>query len=131
MQPDVYSPVAFIRAGASAYLTRQQTVSVVHNAIHTATPEHPILSQDVVDSLVTQHVAPSPLQRQLARLSDRERDLLPYLTQGVNDDARLAEMLQVGERSVSHRRRQIFKKLALPNAVAFPHLAAKLRLIEV
>lgn len=99
-------------AGGRGYLLKERIADVdeLVRALREVSEGGSVLDPKVVESLVArrQHLADSPL----ARLTDREREVLEQMAQGKNNAA-VAEGLFLSERAVEKHINSLFQKLDL------------------
>ena len=102
--------VELVTRGYFGYLLKDRVihVSTLTQALDTITAGGTVLDPDIVRSLMQTHARRSPV----AALSDRERDVLALMAEGLSNAA-IAERLVVTERAVAKHTSNIFLKLGL------------------
>jgi DNA-binding NarL/FixJ family response regulator len=99
------------RAGGVGYLLKDRvfTDDQFVDVLHTVAKGGTIIDPEVVAELLVRHSRGTPI----ARLTDRERDVLTLMAQG-RSNAAIAQQLFVSEKAVSKHCTSIFAKLDLP-----------------
>jgi DNA-binding NarL/FixJ family response regulator len=97
-------------AARFGYLLKDRVVdvSVLRQALDTIVAGGTVLDPDIVQSLVSAHARRSPV----AALSERERDVLALMAEGLSNVA-IAERLVVSVKTVESHNASIFRKLEL------------------
>lgn len=107
---EIRRSVELVSSGAFGYLLKDRVLRVGDflDAITRVAGGGSALDPDVVSALV----APSRSHPRLSRLTDRERDVLTLVAEGLSNTA-IAARLVVTERTVESHMRSIFQKLDL------------------
>ena len=122
------SVFAAIRAGARGYLLKGADPTETLRAIRAVASGEAIFSPGIAERVMHYFAHPvvSPSQSvPLAQLSEREREVLHLLVQGITSNRELAERLVVSENTVKYHFRNILDKLHLQNRARVVAHAAK------
>ncbi len=106
----------FARFGATGYVTKSRPPHIIVNAIREAAQGEPVW-------LVRQ-----PLTSPLYRLTERERELLVLLGQGLSNEE-MGRVLGISESTVRNTLTVIYQKIEVPHARAAVAWAWKHRLL--
>ncbi|GAA4606831.1 response regulator transcription factor [Actinoallomurus liliacearum] len=113
-----------LRGGAAGFLLKDTPPGEIINAIRRVAAGEPILSPSVTRRLIA-HVAqtrPNPAQERLARLSDREREVVVAIGQG-KSNAEISSELFMSVATVKAHVSRLLAKLELNNRVQVALLA--------
>lgn len=119
-------------AGACGYLPKEATLDEVIAAIRTVMAGRSLLSPSVTDQVIerlrelaqaAQAADPAPIS-----LSDREREVLRLLGQGL-DNAQIAAEMNLGVTTIKHHISNLLDKLGLENRVQAAVYAARQGLV--
>ncbi len=101
-----------LKAGASAYLSKDCAFDELENAIRTVVTEKVYLSPDISGVVVENYVrrSPKPESSAFSLLSDREREVLQLLAEG-KTAKEIADQLHVSIKTVETHRTNIMAKL--------------------
>ncbi|MEV5706637.1 response regulator transcription factor [Actinoallomurus sp. NPDC052274] len=113
-----------LRGGAAGFLLKDTPPGEIINAIRRVVAGEPILSPSVTRRLIA-HVAqtrPNPAQERLARLSDREREVVVAIGQG-KSNAEIGSELYMSVATVKAHVSRLLAKLELNNRVQVALLA--------
>jgi len=107
-----------LRAGASGFLTKDVEPDDLRAAVRTVAAGHALLAPSVTRRVVDAfaRAVPAPKDpRRLDALTDREREVLELMVDGVTSNRHLAKRLEVSENTVKFHVRNILDKLHLHN----------------
>jgi DNA-binding NarL/FixJ family response regulator len=101
-----------LKAGASAYLSKDYAFDELENAIRTVVANKVYLSPDISGVVVDSYVrhTPKPESSAFSLLSDREREVLQLLAEG-KTAKEIADQLHVSIKTVETHRTNIMTKL--------------------
>jgi DNA-binding NarL/FixJ family response regulator len=99
------------RAGGVGYLLKDRvfTDNQFVDVLHTVAGGGTVMDPEVVATLLVRHSSDAPL----ARLTEREREVLALMAEGRSNNA-IAQRLFVSEKAISKHCTSIFAKLDLP-----------------
>jgi DNA-binding NarL/FixJ family response regulator len=107
--------LAALRAGASGFLLKDAPRESLYTAVRTVTRGDALLAPSVTRRLIEQHLRltqpPEPLLRQLATMTDRERQVLTMMARGMSNQE-IATALHLGEPTVRTHIGRIYAKAA-------------------
>jgi DNA-binding NarL/FixJ family response regulator len=113
-----------LRAGAAGFLLKDTPPGEIINAIRRVAAGEPMLSPSVTRRLIAHvsHRRPNPAQERLARLSDREREVVIAIGQG-KSNAEISSELYMSVATVKAHVSRLLAKLELNNRVQVALLA--------
>ncbi|WP_308206122.1 response regulator transcription factor [Actinoallomurus spadix] len=113
-----------LRAGAAGFLLKDTPPGDIIDAIRRVAAGEPILSPSVTRRLIAHvaHTRPNPAQERLARLSDREREVVIAIGQG-KSNAEIGSELYMSVATVKAHVSRLLAKLELNNRVQVALLA--------
>jgi DNA-binding NarL/FixJ family response regulator len=113
-----------LRAGAAGFLLKDTPPGEIINAIRRVAAGEPMLSPSVTRRLIAHvaHTRPNPAQERLARLSDREREVVIAIGQG-KSNAEISSELYMSVATVKAHVSRLLAKLELNNRVQVALLA--------
>ncbi|MBB1154371.1 MULTISPECIES: response regulator [Amycolatopsis] len=112
-----------IAAGATGYLLKAESADELYAAIRAAAAGRTALSAPVADRMMAQLRAPRPA------LTDRERDILEQLAQGVGN-REIARRLFISEATVKTHLGRIYEKLGVDTRAGAVAVAKEQRLLS-
>ncbi|WP_409185827.1 response regulator [Amycolatopsis sp. VS8301801F10] len=112
-----------IAAGATGYLLKAESADELYAAIRAAAAGRTALSAPVADRMMAQLRAPRPA------LTDRERDILGQLAQGVGN-REIARRLFISEATVKTHLGRIYEKLGVDTRAGAVAVAKEQRLLS-
>lgn len=106
-----------IKSGAQGFLPKDIEARRLFELLDGVTRGEPALTPGLARKLLDEFAQPGAArqERPSAQLTDRERDVLELLVQGVTSNRELAERLVVSENTVKYHLRNILAKLHLEN----------------
>jgi DNA-binding NarL/FixJ family response regulator len=111
---------AALQAGASGFLLKDAPPEDLVHAIRVVAAGDALLAPAITRKLITtfaaQHRPPSEVARQLAELTDREREVLGHMARGLAN-AEIAEVMYLGETTVKTYVGRILAKLGARDRV--------------
>jgi two-component system, NarL family, response regulator LiaR len=117
---------AALKAGAIGYLLKNVTAEELATAIRNAVHGHPTLSPEATLALI--HAATAPAARG-HDLTERERDVLKRMVQGLNNQ-QIASELVIGLSTVKYHVSNIISKLGVNNRTEAASLAVQQHLVN-
>ncbi|WP_433176159.1 response regulator [Actinoallomurus sp. CA-150999] len=113
-----------LRAGAAGFLLKDTPPGEIINAIRRVAAGEPILSPSVTRRLIAHvaHTRHNPAEERLARLSDREREVVVAIGQG-KSNAEISSELYMSVATVKAHVSRLLAKLELNNRVQVALLA--------
>jgi DNA-binding NarL/FixJ family response regulator len=120
-----------IKSGAQGYLLKNLTTDELIAMLQGVVVGEPALTPTLARKLLSEfaHPATAP-QRASDALTERERDVLELLTNGVTSNKELAERLVVTENTVKYHLRNILDKLHLQNRAQVVSYALRHGLVD-
>ncbi|EFL10076.1 MULTISPECIES: response regulator transcription factor [Actinomycetes] len=112
-----------IEAGATGYLLKAESADELYAAIRAAAAGRTALSAPVADRMMAQLRAPRPA------LTDRERDILEQLAQGLGN-REIARRLFISEATVKTHLGRIYEKLGVDTRAGAVAVAKEQRLLS-
>jgi DNA-binding NarL/FixJ family response regulator len=106
-----------IKSGAQGYLMKSVRASELSQLLEGAVRGEPALTSDLAKKLLGEFAHPTATRHERAsdELTEREREVLELLVQGVTSNRELAERLVVTENTVKYHLRNILDKLHAKN----------------
>jgi DNA-binding NarL/FixJ family response regulator len=126
MHADRQYVAGMLSAGASGYVLKDSAFAELAEAVQVVMGGGRYLSRDVVGVVVddyVQRVAPAP-GTALARLSEREREVLQLLAEG-HSTTQIAERLHISRKTVETHRKNIKQKLDLQSVAELTKFAVR------
>jgi NarL family two-component system response regulator LiaR len=121
-----------IKAGASGYLMKDVSPQDLAHAIRSIRDGEPILHPDVARKLMTEVRGETPVPAgaaELARLTDREREVLSRIAHG-RSNKEIAQDLTLSEKTVKTHVSNILSKLGLADRTQAALFAVRQHLVE-
>ncbi len=104
-----------IKSGAQGYLLKNLEADEFFQALASVMAGEPVLTPRLARRLLQELAQRPAAQEQAAALTDREREILELLVQGVTSNRELAERLFISENTVKYHLKNIMAKLHLEN----------------
>lgn len=104
-----------IKSGAQGYLLKNLEADEFFQALESVMAGEPVLTPRLARRLLQELAQRPAAQEQAAALTDREREILELLVQGVTSNRELAERLFISENTVKYHLKNIMSKLHLEN----------------
>ncbi len=123
MLPEELYALRAIRAGAMAYITKNQSAQELIQAIKLVAQGKRYVSNRVAEKLA-QSFSNSMVQTNHEKLSDREMEIMTLLARG-KTIKEIAQLLALSPNTVSTYRQRILKKLNLKNIAELTYYALK------
>ncbi len=123
---------AALRAGAAGFLLKNAPADDLVAAVRTVAAGDALLAPSVTRTVIAafgHRRAPSETARELARLSEREREVLLLVARG-RSNAEIAQELVIGEATVKTHLSSLFAKLGLRDRVEAVIFAYESGLVE-
>ncbi len=117
---------AALKAGAIGYLLKNVTAEQLATAIRNAVHGCPTFAPEATIALMHVATAPPPIGHDLTR---RERDILPLMVQGLNNQ-KIAETLGVELSTIKYHVSNIISKLGVSNRTEAASLATQHHLVN-
>jgi DNA-binding NarL/FixJ family response regulator len=121
-----------IKSGAQGFLPKDIEADQLFEMLEGVTRGEPALTPGLARKLLNEFAQPAPARQSEpdALLTDREREVLELLVQGITSNRELAERLVVSENTVKYHLRNILAKLHLQNRAQVVSYALRHRLVE-
>jgi DNA-binding NarL/FixJ family response regulator len=122
-----------IKSGAQGYLFKNLDSNELFRLLEGVARGEPALTPGLARKLLGEFARPAPAPRtpaDRAELTDREREVLDLLVQGITTNRELAERLVVSENTVKYHLRNILDKLHLQNRAQVVAYAVRQGLVE-
>jgi DNA-binding NarL/FixJ family response regulator len=121
-----------IKSGAQGFLPKDIESARLFSMLEGVMRGEPALTPGLARKLLTEfaHPAPARQQQPAELLTDREREVLELLVEGVTSNRELADRLFVSENTVKYHLRNILTKLHLQNRAQVIAYAVRNRLVE-
>ncbi len=104
-----------IKSGAQGYLLKNLEADDFFQALEAVMAGEPVLTPRLARRLLQELAQRPAAQEQAAALTDRERQILELLVQGITSNRELAERLFISENTVKYHLKNIMAKLHLEN----------------
>jgi DNA-binding NarL/FixJ family response regulator len=121
-----------IKSGAQGFLPKDIESSRLFSMLEGVMRGEPALTPGLARKLLTEFAQPAPAPRAQppTLLTDREREVLELLVEGVTSNKELADRLFVSENTVKYHLRNILTKLHLQNRAQVISYAVRNKLLE-
>ncbi|HEY1296967.1 MAG TPA: response regulator transcription factor [Chloroflexota bacterium] len=123
-----------IKSGAQGYLYKNLDSGEIYRLLEGVAQGEPALTPGLARKLLGEFARPAPVARvpnePSPALTDREREVLDLLVQGVTSNRELAERLVVSENTVKYHLRNILDKLHVQNRAQVVAFAVRQGMIE-
>ena len=123
-----------IKSGAQGYLFKNLDSDEFFRLLDGVSQGEPALTPALARKLLREFARPAPVARAPAEppseLTDREREVLDLLVQGVTTNRELAERLVVSENTVKYHLRNILDKLHVQNRAQVVAFAVRQGMVE-
>jgi DNA-binding NarL/FixJ family response regulator len=123
-----------IKSGAQGYLYKNLESGEIYRLLEGVAEGEPALTPGLARKLLGEFARPAPVARvpdePAPALTDREREVLDLLVQGVTSNRELAERLVVTENTVKYHLRNILHKLHVQNRAQVVAFAVRQGMIE-
>ena len=120
--------INLMNQGVSGYLLKDKGQSELINAIQQIQQGAAYYGLDVLNTIA--NTPNSPAKPEVAKLSDREIDVLTCIGKGLTSK-QISEYLHISENTVHTHRRNLLKKLDLPNEKHLVRYAIKHKYVEL
>lgn len=104
-----------VKSGAQGYLLKNLEADEFFQALEAVMAGEPVLTPRLARRLLQELAQRPAAQEQAAALTDRERQILELLVQGITSNRELAERLFISENTVKYHLKNIMAKLHLEN----------------
>jgi len=121
-----------IKSGAQGFLPKDIEAARLFSMLEGVMRGEPALTPGLARKLLTEFAQPAPAPREQPPelLTDREREVLELLVEGVTSNRDLADRLFVSENTVKYHLRNILTKLHLQNRAQVISYAVRNKLVE-
>jgi DNA-binding NarL/FixJ family response regulator len=120
-----------IKSGAQGYLFKNLDSSEFFRLLDGVARGEPALTPNLARKLLGEFARPAPPQRASAEdLTEREREVLDLLVQGITSNRELAERLVVSENTIKYHLRNILDKLHVQNRAQVVAYAVRHGMVE-
>ena len=130
MQSNRDSVLRIIKAGARGYVLKDAPTDELVGAIETVHAGEAYFSGPVAKIALNQYVADADETRPVAKLSDREREVLALIAEG-KSNKEIAMHLGIGVRTTETHRERIMRKLDIHNKAQLVQYAIQKKIIKV
>ncbi len=122
-----------IKSGAAGFLPKNLEAGQLFALLEGVTQGQPALTPGLARKVLNEFAHPSTphAERPAEELTERERDVLELLVQGVTSNRELADRLFVSENTVKYHLRNILSKLHLQNRAQVIAYALRYRLVKL
>lgn len=117
------------QAGAKGYLLKNTSQEKLFQAIRRVAQGKTYYSHEVTDTLLSPMVEPSGQAPKLALLTEREREILVLIAEGLSN-TKVGERLFISPRTVDTHRTNLMKKLEVHNIAGLIRYAYRHGLVE-
>jgi len=125
---DSYLAMRAIDAGAMGFVSREDDVATILEAMRTVAQQRPFLARTVMQRVALQRV--SPRTDPIASLSAHEFEIFRLLTEG-RAVTEVAKLLSLSARSVANYQTQIKRKLGVRTTAGMVHIAIRHGVVQV
>ncbi len=121
-----------VKSGAEGFLPKDLEAGQFFELLEGVTRGAPALTPGLARKVLNEfaHPRPARAERPVEALTDREREVLELLVQGVTSNKELADRLSVSENTVKYHLRNILNKLHLENRAQVIAYALRNGLVE-
>jgi DNA-binding NarL/FixJ family response regulator len=121
-----------IKSGAEGFLPKNLEAGPFFALLEGVMQGQPALTPGLARKLLSEfaHPVAKPAERPVEGLTEREREVLELLVQGVTSNRELADRLFVSENTIKYHLRNILNKLHLQNRAQVIAYALRQRLVE-
>ena len=121
-----------IKSGAQGFLPKDIESSRLFSMLEGVMRGEPALTPGLARKLLTEFAQPAraPKEQPPTLLTDREREVLELLVEGVTSNKELADRLFVSENTIKYHLRNILTKLHLQNRAQVISYAVRNKLVE-
>ena len=121
-----------IKSGAQGFLPKDIEAARLFAMLEGVMRGEPALTPGLARKLLTEfaHPAPAPKEQPPTLLTDREREVLELLVEGITSNRELADRLFVSENTIKYHLRNILTKLHLQNRAQVISYAVRNKLVE-
>lgn len=120
-----------VKSGAQGYLLKNLEADEFFQALASVMAGEPVLTPRLARRLLQELAQRPAAQEQAAVLTDREREILELLVQGVTSNRELAERLFISENTVKYHLKKIMAKLHLENRAQVIAYALRTGLVKL
>lgn len=120
-----------VKSGAQGYLLKNLEADEFFQALASVMAGEPVLTPRLARRLLQELAQRPAVQEQAAMLTDREREILELLVQGVTSNRELAERLFISENTVKYHLKNIMSKLHLKNRAQVIAYALRTGLVKL
>ena len=119
-----------VKSGAQGYLLKNLEAKEFFTLLEGVRRGEPALTPSLARKLMSEFARPKPSADDPDALTEREREVLELLVQGVTSNRKLAKQLGVSENTVKFHVRNILDKLHLHNRAQVVAFALRNRLLD-
>lgn len=121
-----------IKSGAQGFLPKDIESARLFSMLEGVMRGEPALTPGLARKLLTEFAQPAPAPREQppSLLTDREREVLELLVEGITSNRELADRLFVSENTVKYHLRNILTKLHLQNRAQVISYAVRNKLVD-
>jgi DNA-binding NarL/FixJ family response regulator len=119
-----------VKSGAQGYLLKNLEANEFFEALESVMQGEPVLTPHLARRLL-QELARGQASREHGSLTDREREILELLVQGITSNRELAERLFISENTVKYHLKNIMAKLHLDNRAKVVAYALRTGLVKL
>jgi two-component system, NarL family, nitrate/nitrite response regulator NarL len=119
-----------VKAGARGYVLKDAPTDELIKAIETVNEGEAFFSPSVARIALNQYLSESDQNDPLSRLSDREREVLVHIAEGLSNKE-IATMLGIGVRTIETHRERVMRKLDIHSVAGLTKFAIAHGLISL
>ncbi len=128
LDDDVH-PRQLLKAGASAYITKNTGVDEITQALNMVIAGEIYISPSIARNMVLKDLSPGQENSPLAQLSERELQIAQMITSG-HRAGEVAAILNISSKTINTHKYRIYEKLGVTNDVELTLTAVKYGLVD-
>lgn len=120
-----------IKSGAQGYLLKNLEAEEFFRALDTVMAGEPVITPHLAQRLLQELAHRPPAREGATALTDREREILELMVQGITSNRDLAQRLFISENTVKYHLKNIMSKLHLQNRAQVVAYALRTGLVKL